>query len=122
VKAYIIEEAGKGPDALKKVELPVPKLGYGEVRIRVIAVSLNRRDVMVSRNEYGPSVKRNLVPFSDGAGEVGSAAMFEAMNRGISTNKIKPVIDRVFSFNEAQETFRTMESSSHLGKIVIRVG
>jgi NADPH:quinone reductase-like Zn-dependent oxidoreductase len=70
MKAYIIEEPGKGPDSWKQATLPEPKLGYGEVRVRVIAVSVNRRDVMVVRNQYGPGIKQNLIPLSDGAGEV----------------------------------------------------
>lgn len=52
---------------------------------------------------------------------VGSVEMFEAMNRAITTNKLKPVIDRVFAFQQAREALRYMESARHFGKIVIRV-
>lgn len=51
---------------------------------------------------------------------VGSRAMFEAMNKAISLNKMKPVIDKVFSFEEAREAFKYMESGAHFGKIVIK--
>jgi NADPH:quinone reductase-like Zn-dependent oxidoreductase len=51
----------------------------------------------------------------------GSRRMFEDMNRAISANKLKPVIDRVFEFGEAREALRYMESGSHFGKIVVRV-
>ncbi|AIE85235.1 zinc-dependent alcohol dehydrogenase family protein [Fimbriimonas ginsengisoli] len=50
---------------------------------------------------------------------VGSRLQFEAMNRAIEQNKIRPVIDRVFEFEEAADAFRHMESGSHFGKIVI---
>jgi NADPH:quinone reductase-like Zn-dependent oxidoreductase len=50
---------------------------------------------------------------------VGSTAMFKAMNRAISANRIKPVIDTVFGFDDAQAAFRHMASASHFGKIVI---
>lgn len=52
---------------------------------------------------------------------VGSVAMFEAMNRAITVNHLKPVIDRVFSFHQTREALRHMESAQHLGKIVIKV-
>jgi NADPH:quinone reductase-like Zn-dependent oxidoreductase len=52
---------------------------------------------------------------------VGSMQMFEAMNRAIAANAIKPVLDRVFSFDEAQAAYRHMASGAHFGKIVIRV-
>ena len=53
---------------------------------------------------------------------VGSTQMFEAMNGAIAANRIKPVIDRVFGFEEAQAAFRHMEAGAHFGKIVVRVG
>jgi NADPH:quinone reductase-like Zn-dependent oxidoreductase len=53
---------------------------------------------------------------------VGSRSMFESMNETISLHKIKPIIDRVFEFEEAQDALRYMESAQHFGKIVISVG
>ena len=50
---------------------------------------------------------------------VGSRAMFEAMNRAISLNEMRPVIDRTFSFEEAPDALRHMESGAHFGKIVV---
>jgi NADPH:quinone reductase-like Zn-dependent oxidoreductase len=47
--------------------------------------------------------------------------MFEAMNRAISLHKVRPVIDRVFPFDDAREALRHMESGAHFGKIVIKV-
>lgn len=52
---------------------------------------------------------------------VGSRDMFEAMNRAIVANGIKPVIDRTFGFEQAKEAYRHLESGSHFGKIVIKV-
>ena len=51
---------------------------------------------------------------------VGSREMFEAMNRAIVAHRIRPVVDRVFAFEEAREAMRYMESGAHFGKIVIR--
>jgi len=52
---------------------------------------------------------------------VGSTQMFLAMNRAIEVNAIKPVIDKVFAFADAQAAYRHMASGAHFGKIVIRV-
>lgn len=51
---------------------------------------------------------------------VGHREMFEAMNRAISLHKMKPVVDRVFAFEEAREALQLMESGGHFGKIVIK--
>ena len=50
---------------------------------------------------------------------VGSVAMFEDMNRAIAANGLRPVIDRVFSFEQSAEALRYMQSAQHFGKIVI---
>jgi len=52
---------------------------------------------------------------------IGSRRMFEEMNTEIESLKIKPVIDRTFEFNEVREALKYMESSSHFGKIVVRI-
>ena len=53
---------------------------------------------------------------------VGSAQMFEAMNRAIAASGMEPVIDRVFAFEEARAAFRHLQAARHFGKVVIRVG
>jgi NADPH:quinone reductase-like Zn-dependent oxidoreductase len=52
---------------------------------------------------------------------VGSRDMFEAMNRAITLHQLRPVVDRVFTFEEAREALRYMESGQHFGKIVIKL-
>jgi NADPH:quinone reductase-like Zn-dependent oxidoreductase len=52
---------------------------------------------------------------------VGSRAMFEEMNAAIATERLRPVIDRVFGFDQVREAFLHMQSASHFGKIVIRM-
>ncbi|MBV9866136.1 MAG: NAD(P)-dependent alcohol dehydrogenase [Abitibacteriaceae bacterium] len=53
---------------------------------------------------------------------VGSRDMFETMNRAIALHRLRPVVDRVFAFEEAREALRYMESGSHFGKLCIRFG
>jgi len=50
---------------------------------------------------------------------VGSRADFVAMNKAIAQAKLKPVIDRVFAFEEFPAALRHMEAGAHFGKIVV---
>lgn len=51
---------------------------------------------------------------------VGSRADFEAMNRFISGHRIRPIIDRVFDFEQAPEAFDFYVNGDFMGKVVIR--
>ena len=50
---------------------------------------------------------------------VGSRADFEAMNAFVARHRLKPVIDKVFTFVDAAAAYLYMESGNHFGKIVI---
>ena len=50
---------------------------------------------------------------------VGSREGFESMNRGIAQHEIRPLIDRVFPFDEAREALVYMAAGRHMGKICI---
>lgn len=50
---------------------------------------------------------------------VGSRQSFEAMNRAIEVNQMRPVIDQVFSFEEAKLAYQHLIAQKHLGKVVI---
>src|SRR5437588_3067688 len=52
---------------------------------------------------------------------VGSREMFEAMNRALALHQLRPVVDRVFAFQEIREALRHMESGAHFGKICLRI-
>jgi NADPH:quinone reductase-like Zn-dependent oxidoreductase len=52
---------------------------------------------------------------------VGSREMFEEMNRAIALAVLRPVVDRVFPFEEVAEAMRHMENGAHFGKICIRL-
>lgn len=53
---------------------------------------------------------------------VGSRAMFEDMNRAIAQNRLRPVIDKAFPFEQARDAYRYLESGAHFGKVVIKIG
>ena len=59
-----------GIDQLALAELPQPRPGRGEVLVKVHAVSLNYRDLLMVRGHYNPSMALPRIPCSDGAGEV----------------------------------------------------
>jgi NADPH:quinone reductase-like Zn-dependent oxidoreductase len=52
---------------------------------------------------------------------VGSVRMFEELNRVLALHQIHPVIDRVFSFAEAQRAYEYLASGQHFGKVVVRL-
>lgn len=52
---------------------------------------------------------------------VGSREMFEAMNRAIAQNQMRPMINRSFPFAEAREAYRYLQSGAHFGKVVIEM-
>ncbi|MEZ5993138.1 MAG: NAD(P)-dependent alcohol dehydrogenase [Planctomycetota bacterium] len=68
MKQYLIDKPGLQAK-LRLEESSDPKPGDGEVLVHVKACSLNYRDLMILRGEYG-EVNRPLVPLSDCAGEV----------------------------------------------------
>jgi NADPH:quinone reductase-like Zn-dependent oxidoreductase len=50
--------------------LPFPKPGLRQVLVKVAACSLNFRDLAIALGSYRMPTKPNIVPLSDGAGQV----------------------------------------------------
>jgi len=59
-----------GIEHLKLAERPAPEPGADEVMVRIRAVSLNYRDLLMVQGKYNPHLEFPRVPISDGAGEV----------------------------------------------------
>ncbi len=68
-----------GVDHLERVELPMLQITPGMVLIKVHAVSLNYRDLMMVTGVYNPKMALPRIPCSDGAGEV--VAIGEGVSR-----------------------------------------
>ncbi|MGA7885317.1 MAG: NAD(P)-dependent alcohol dehydrogenase, partial [Acidobacteriaceae bacterium] len=68
-----------GLENLELATLPDPKPGRGEVLVKVHAVSLNYRDLMIVLGKYNPRMHLPRIPCSDGAGEV--AAVGDGVTR-----------------------------------------
>ena len=69
MKAYRIY-SGRKQDALELIEHPVSSPTGREVRVRVRAVSLNYRDLMIARGIYPIPSDPPPIAAADGAGEV----------------------------------------------------
>ncbi|KFG97622.1 NADPH:quinone oxidoreductase [Burkholderia paludis] len=52
---------------------------------------------------------------------VGSRAMLDDVVRFVDAQRIAPVVDRVFGFDEAPQAYAYLASGQHFGKVVIRV-
>jgi NADPH:quinone reductase-like Zn-dependent oxidoreductase len=52
---------------------------------------------------------------------VGSLEMHRRMVAAVEHHALRPVIDRVFSFEAAPEAFEYLASGAHVGKVVIEV-
>ncbi|HXU99647.1 MAG TPA: NAD(P)-dependent alcohol dehydrogenase [Caulobacteraceae bacterium] len=81
---------GIGLEHLKVVERPDPKPGPSEVLVRMRAVSLNYRDLLMVGGVYGRATPDPMTPFSDGCGVV------EAVGEGVSRVKVGDRVATLF--------------------------
>lgn len=68
MRAVVLHEIGK-PSNVRVEEVPLPDPGPGEVRVRLEASALNRRDVWITVGAY-PRIRLPSISGSDGAGIV----------------------------------------------------
>ncbi|MDR3429219.1 MULTISPECIES: zinc-dependent alcohol dehydrogenase family protein [Silvimonas] len=50
---------------------------------------------------------------------VGSRAMFQSLLQALSANRIRPVIQRVFGFDETPDAYNALRRGNHVGKLVV---
>jgi NADPH:quinone reductase-like Zn-dependent oxidoreductase len=43
------------------------------------------------------------------------------VHAALEQNRIHPVIDRIFNFEQVQEAYQYLQSGQHFGKVVIRL-
>src|SRR5262249_24928974 len=80
LKAYELQGPGR-VDAMMLVEKAVPASGPGQVLVKLKAVTINYRDLLMVKGGYGSRQKFPLVPLSDGAGVV------ESVGAGVTSFK-----------------------------------
>lgn len=100
-----------GLDKLEVVEVDAPTLGHGEVLVRMRAVSLNYRDLLMVGGMYsrGSAMAGAVTPFSDGCG------MVEAVGPGVTRVKPGDRVSTLFFQNWASGPARVENLTSSLG-------
>lgn len=84
-----------GLDRIEVIDAPDPTPGHGEVLVRMRAVSLNYRDLLMAQGMYprGPGTGGPITPFSDGCGIV------EAVGPGVTRVKVGDRVATLFFQN-----------------------
>lgn len=99
-----------GANALKYVERPDPTPGHGEVLVRMKAVSLNYRDMLMINGMYGrgaASTTDVITPFSDGCGVI------EAVGPGVTRVAVGDRVSTLFfqNWNGGPPTLEKLSSA-----------
>ncbi|KAF5989872.1 alcohol dehydrogenase [Fusarium bulbicola] len=69
-KGWAVVGQGSFDNLKFDTQQPLPELSDNEVLVKFHAASLNFRDIMIAQGTYPFGVKPNIIPGSDGAGEV----------------------------------------------------
>ena len=80
MKAVVLTKTG-GPEDLKLQDIDTPEPGPGQVRVRIHAAALNRRDFWITKGLY-PGMKLPCVLGSDGAG------IIDKVGSGVENSRI----------------------------------
>jgi NADPH:quinone reductase-like Zn-dependent oxidoreductase len=43
------------------------------------------------------------------------------MNRAFEVGAVRPVVDKVFEFDQLKEAYEYLQSGKHMGKVVVKV-
>ena len=98
-----------GIDYLEFAERATPQPGPGEVLVRVRAVSLNYRDLLMVKGQYNPRLRFPRIPCSDGAGQV------EAVGDGVTAWKPGDRVAAIFMQNWLDGPPSSVKSRGALG-------
>jgi NADPH:quinone reductase-like Zn-dependent oxidoreductase len=98
-----------GIDSLEFVERPTPHPGPGEVLVRVHAISINYRDLLMIKGLYNPKLKLPRIPCSDGAGEV------SAVGEGVTRWKPGDRVAGIFMQNWLDGALTPVKAKGALG-------
>jgi len=101
-----------GLDSLKLVERLDPSPGYGQILIKLRAVSLNYRDLMVVKGLYNRNLTLPLIPFSDGVGEV------VGLGEGVTRVKIGDRVAGIFFQKWLSGRLTEEKTQSALGGVI----
>jgi NADPH:quinone reductase-like Zn-dependent oxidoreductase len=102
-------QSKQGLDALTLTERKQPQPKAGEVLIKMLAASLNYRDLLIVKGAYNSKQQLPLVPLSDGVGEV------VQVGEGVTRVKIGDRVASAFFSKWVAGTFSEQKSKSALG-------
>src|SRR5438132_14426660 len=100
MKAYEIREFGF--DGLALADRPDPDPGPGQVVVKVRAVSLNFRDLLVVKGDYSRKLPIPMTPCSDCAGEV--AAVGDGVTRVKPGDRVAGIFMQTWLDGEVTES------------------
>lgn len=113
------ELTGNGVDRIVEVVGPQTILQSLE------AIRWNAEIVLVGfLSQHGPDINYFTLKGSGATIRsigVGDRSMLEELVRVITSSGIKPVIDRIYDFDDASQALHHLAEGTHIGKIVIRV-
>jgi NADPH:quinone reductase-like Zn-dependent oxidoreductase len=117
-----------GIDSLVLTDRSKPTPGAGEILLKINAVSLNYRDLLVVDGTFFPNLQFPFVPASFLVRNarvqsltVGSRQSFEEMNAFLAEHQLHPAVDEVFSWRKTADAFRELKVGKHFGKLVLRL-
>ncbi len=96
-------------DSLRRLTLPDPEPGPGEVLIRTEAASVNFRDYALATGAYQPSLPRPFIPLSDGVGRV------QAVGSGVENVRVGDRVLGHYTTAWLDGAFRSENHASKLG-------
>ncbi len=97
MKAYEVQNTGDTHSWIQ-VERPEPKPGPGQALVRIRAVSLNYRDLLIAKGKYLGPPRPALIPVSDGAGEV--VAVGQGVTRVKPGDRVAPTFFQTWTSGE----------------------
>lgn len=109
VGAHLVVET-MGPDTIEQSMRAVSL--HGQIML-LISRGKNKPNIEIPASVYSTTMATIRRVF------VGNRMSFESMNAAIEVGKIKPIIDRVFSFDETHEAYRYYMLGKAFGKVVI---
>jgi NADPH:quinone reductase-like Zn-dependent oxidoreductase len=107
------------------VDLVVETFGADTIEQSMRAVGMHGQVMLlIARGRYKPGIEISSQAYGASMATlrrvfVGNRDSFDAMNRAISLHQIRPVVERVFPFEQAQQAYDHFAVGQSFGKVVI---
>lgn len=108
-RQWVVHSIDNGIDSLTLEEAPLPTLGQFDVLVRIHALSLNYRDILLAKGKYPRGRKFGVAQGSDGAGEV------IATGAGVQEFKVGDRVATCFFQSHLSGRFNAAKGQTDLG-------